>query len=206
MQNAIDLADDGRIDAAEEQLAEHYTAENMRFMLLRLYNIEEFQVRRELTEKVLDDYASERYHAAIPVLLTIIDGFVNDIEQTGFFAACTDLEAWDSIAAHSTGLSALCDVLTTTRMKTTNEEIKVPYRHGILHGRDLGYGNKLVAAKTWAALFAVADWAIALRDGKKHPRPKEPTPGLFESLRKLADTQQRKKKIAEFLCGSFVAS
>ncbi|MCH7727574.1 MAG: hypothetical protein IH991_13975, partial [Planctomycetes bacterium] len=99
MQNAVDVADDGRIDAAEEQLAAHYTAENMRFMLLRLYNIEQFQVRRELTEKVLDDYSSERYHAAVPVLLTIIDGFVNDIEQTGFFAACTDLTAWDSIAA-----------------------------------------------------------------------------------------------------------
>lgn len=157
MQRAVALADDGSIAGAEEHLVAHYTPENMRFMLLRLYNIEQFRPRSELTEKVLDDYVSERYHAVIPVLLTIIDGFVNDIEQTGFFAACTDLTAWDSIAAHSTGLSALCDVFTTSRMKTTDEEITLPYRHGILHGRDLGYGNKIVAAKTWAALFAVAD-------------------------------------------------
>ena len=33
--------------------------------------------------------------------------------------------------------------------------------------------NKVVAAKCWAALFAARDWAGALDEGKKEPKPKE---------------------------------
>jgi hypothetical protein len=34
-----------------------------------------------------------------------------------------------------------------------------------MHGTDLGYDNKIVAAKTWAALFALRDWAIKMEEG-----------------------------------------
>lgn len=37
--------------------------------------------------------------------------------------------------------------------------------------RELTFDNKLVAAKTWAALFAVRDWAVT--DGKKNSKPKQ---------------------------------
>jgi hypothetical protein len=34
----------------------------------------------------------------------------------------------------------------------------MPYRNGILHGRDLNYGNEYVSCKCVALLFAVAEW------------------------------------------------
>jgi len=148
-----------------------------------------------LAEKAKEDYLAGRYHACVPVVLTIIDGIVNDIEQKGFFAQGVDLTAWDSIAAHSSGLQKLSKLLNSARKKTNTETITVPYRHGILHGRDLGYANKVVAAKTWATLFTIRDWAMAVKQGKKVPKEKEPEPSFLESLKSYAKTQEQKKKI-----------
>lgn len=43
--------------------------------------------------------------------------------------------------------------MTRSRNKTTTEDLTLPLRHGILHGRDLGYSNQMVAAKCWAVGF-----------------------------------------------------
>jgi len=117
-------------------------------MISRLKGIEEFQPRAWLIYKALDDYLAERYHACVPVVLMMIDGFVNDLEQKGFFATNIDLTVWDTIAAHDSGLNTLTTIFGKSRTKTTSEEINSPYRNGILHGRDLGYDNRKVAAKT----------------------------------------------------------
>ena len=124
--------------------------------------------RIRLAKLAQDDYLSGRYHACIPLLLSLLDGLVNDVSNhVGFFAANVDLTAWDCIAAHETGLKALAAILSESRKKTNEKSICVPYRHGILHGRELAFDNKVVAAKCWAAMFAARDWAAALDDGKK---------------------------------------
>ncbi len=46
---------------------------------------------------------------------------------------------------------------------------------------EAGFGNKLVAAKCWVTLFAVRDWAAAIKAGKKEPQ-KEQEPPLKEAL------------------------
>jgi hypothetical protein len=57
-------------------------------------------------------------------------------------------------------LSRCClQVMSETRNTTTTDPIRIPFRHGILHGTDLGYNNKIVAAKAFAALLAVGDYA-----------------------------------------------
>ncbi len=97
----------------------------------------------------------------------------------------SDLRAWDSITAHEKGLNSLKGILFKTRKTTRTEEITIPYRHGILHGMDLGYANKTVAAKTWAALFAVRDWAEKVeRRELIEPSPKPATSWgeLFQQL------------------------
>jgi hypothetical protein len=89
------------------------------------------------------------------------------------------------LAAHSKGLTQLSAIFNKGRRKTVADEITVPYRHGIMHGRDLGYDNALVAAKTWAALFAVRDWAIKAERGMLQAPPKEPGRTwreIFESI------------------------
>jgi len=43
-----------------------------------------------------------------------------------------------------------------------------------MHGMDLGYDNKIVAAKTWAALFAAREWALKAEQGLLEEQPEEP--------------------------------
>lgn len=92
----------------------------------------------------------------------------------------------------------LKDIFTVGRNKTNTVEISIPYRNGILHGRDLGYANKKVAAKAWAAMFAIRDWAVALRKNGKLPQDPEPKLGFIESLKGLVNTvkdyEEHKKK------------
>lgn len=195
MSKAVNLADEGKFEEANELIVEHYNEDTLKWGLTSMKGLEEYRIRDHLAQKAKEDYLKGRYHACVPVVLIIIDGIVNDLEQKGFFAEGTDLTAWDSIAAHSTGLQELSRLFNCSRKKTTTEKITVPYRHGILHGRDLGFDNKIVAAKTWATLFAIRDWALAAKQGKKNPKEREPEPGFVEVLKSYAKIQEQKKKL-----------
>jgi hypothetical protein len=159
---AIIKAEEGDNDGAEEILVSYYNAETVEIHLRRMIAVQAFRPRVRLAEKALIDYREERYHACIPIVIMLLDGMVNEVNQRrglkkGFHAQDVNLEAWDSIAGHSTGLAKLRDVICASRETTKTEIITVPYRHGIMHGMDLGYDTKLVAAKAWAALFAVRE-------------------------------------------------
>ena len=175
---------------------DHFDEETLKFIIQRCKQSDAFHPRWYLAQAAKADYLEGRYYSAVPLVLILIDGFVNDIEQTGFFTDRTDLTAWDSIAAHSSGLTKLAAIFNHSRTKTTTEPLSLPYRHGILHGRDLGYANKVVAAKAWAALAAIADWASDLRSGKKQPKPQAAPPSLDELLLKLQDIERCKKNTA----------
>ena len=145
-----------------------------------------------------DDYLAGRYHACIPLLLSLLDGLVNDVSKhVRFFAENVDLTAWDCIAAHESGLQALSSIFTKGRNKTNEDTISIPYRNGILHGRELAFDNKIVAAKCWAALFAARDWAEALDDGKKEPKPKEKV-SWRQLIKQVSETSLKKKSIEEW--------
>lgn len=189
MLTCIDLAEKGQIEIAEMELIEFYTSEKMKWLIHQLKGIPEFEIRYNFFQLAYEDTLAQRYHSVVPLLLMMIDGAVNDIDKgKGFFAENTDLTAWDSIAAHSTGLTVLKGILNDSRKKTSNEEISLPYRHGILHGRDLGFANKVVTAKCWAALIAIKDWAAAVKQGKKIRPEIEPEPTLMESLKDLTNS------------------
>lgn len=181
------------IDAAEQFLVDYYTPENVQSLLRMMQGVEAFRPRMELAELAFVDYKEERYHACVPVILALMDGLVNALNKTQSLAMSaddSDLRAWDSITAHEKGLNALKEVLFKTRKTTRTEQITIPYRHGILHGMDLGYANKTVAAKTWAALFAVRDWAAKVeRKELTEPPPKpETTWGeLFQHIKEHND-------------------
>ena len=176
------------IDDAEEYLVNYYSTEIVESYLFTMHSVKAFQPRMELAEKALIDYKEKRYHACIPVVLALMDGLVSELntkQNLSFFTDNADLNAWDCITANEKGLNVLKKILYATRKKTRTESITVPYRNGILHGMDLGYANKIVAAKTWSALFAVRDWAIkAERNELSEPLP-EPKPtwsGLFNQI------------------------
>ncbi|MCX6674300.1 MAG: hypothetical protein NTY37_11040, partial [Methanothrix sp.] len=149
-----------------------------------------------LAQKALTDYREERYHACVPVVLALIDGMVNELhskskgKKLGFFAKGVNLEAWDSVSAHSKGLGQLVRVLGKGRYETTTKQIFIPYRNGIMHGMDLGYDNKIVAAKTWAALFALRDWAIKTEKGSIEAPPTEKPLELSDLIQQIRENQE----------------
>ena len=198
MQKAIDIYDTDGKDAAEKYIADSYDEEKLRWGILQFNGNREFKKRIRLIELVREDYLAGRYHACIPLLLSLLDGLVNDVSKhVGFFAENVDLTAWDCIAAHESGLQTLASILTKGRNKTNEDAISIPYRNGILHGRELAFDNKIVAAKCWGALFAARDWAGALDDGKKEPIPKEEV-SWKQIFKQISDTNLMNKSIDEW--------
>lgn len=189
MEKAVELADNGNIDKAEEVLSNHFTSTEINWLQHRFRVLPAFSIRFELIEKAYKDTLERRFHSCIPLLLTIIDGAVNDINKSkGFFSENTELKAWDSIASHSSGLTAIKDIFNASRKKTNSEEIFLPYRNGILHGRDLKFDNQYVTGKCWSTLFAVNDWARALKEEKENPPIPEKQLTLSESWKELKKT------------------
>lgn len=203
-QEAIELAEAGQLDEAEALLVEYYDPPTIEFQLVRMKQLDAFLPRWPLAHKALEDYKEGRYHACVPVVLAMTDGLVQqvfvDVQGKGrnFSAEETSLEAWDSIAAHSKGLEALRDLVLTSRKTTRAEEISVPYRHGIMHGMDLGYDNQLVAAKAWSTLFAVGEWARKAEQGElERPDDDEGDPRLMETLQDATETMEETERVRE---------
>jgi len=203
-QQAIEIAEKDGIDKADEFLVEHFSPHWVETHINWLKYVTGFQERFELAKVALEDYRAGRFYASILITLSLIDGWVSelniiDFHRHGFFSEKSQLVAWDSIAAHPKGLVKLQKVFGRSRMMTRTEEIRIPYRHGIMHGMDLGYNNKCVAAKCWAALFAVRDWAI--KAVKDELSPPELEPGVektlwesIESYRKIREETERLKQ------------
>lgn len=168
MKDAISIYELQGEEHAEIYLADSYNEDCLKFNIQRFNGNKEFKKRVRLSQLAKDDYLAGRYHACTPLLLSLLDGLVNDVSKhVGFFADSADLTAWDCIAAHESGLQAISSLMTKGRNKTNESPITIPFRNGILHGRELAFDNKIVAAKCWAALFASYDWAIAISNGKK---------------------------------------
>ena len=193
MKEAIKIYESQGEEAAENYLANSYDEDCVKWGIQWFNGNSEFRRRIRLAELAKIDYLAGRYHACIPVLLSMLDGLVNDISKhVGFFAESADLTAWDCIAAHESGLQSLSALMTKGRNKTNENAIFIPYRHGILHGRELAFDNKIVAAKAWSALFAARDWAVAISDGKKNPKPKKEI-SWAELLEQIAENERQKK-------------
>lgn len=189
MEKAVELAEGGDIESAENILSDHFTSTEIKWLHHRFKVLPEFSIRFNLIRKAYEDTLEGRFYSCVPILLLVIDGVVNDISKSkGFFTDTTDLTAWDSVAAHSSGLNAIKDIFNASRKKTNPEEIFLPYRNGILHGRDLKFDNKFVVGKCWSTLFAINDWARALKEQKENPPIPETQPSLRESLRDLKNT------------------
>lgn len=68
-----------------------------------------------------------------------------------------------------------------------------------MHGRDINYANRIVAAKVWAALFAVGNWAEQVQVGKKEkPDEGEKKTTWKEVFQQLQNNEIKKKIIAQW--------
>ncbi len=201
---AIKKAESGDIDGAETDLVNYYDDKIVGWNISSMKSVEAFIPRWHLAQKALIDYREARYHACVPVVLALIDGIVNEAHEKGrgmklgFFAENANLDAWDSISANSRGLRVLAGIFRKGRKKTTIEQISIPYRNGILHGMDLGYDNKMVAAKAWAALFSVRDWAIKAEQGLLDPQPLEKPITWSQVIKQIRENEVDMRKLQEW--------
>lgn len=199
MDECIKLAKANNISGGENKLIEYFQSEDLKWLIAGLKHLDAFKIRYSLLLKTYEDYKSERYYSCVPLLLMIIDGATDDIkkENKGFFAEGADLTAWDSIAGHESGLKFIAQIFNRSRKKTTTEKITLPYRNGILHGKDLGYDNVIVASKLWSTLFAIGAWARIIKEGK-HIAPESKRKLSFkENLAELTKTLNEHQKWLE---------
>src|SRR5215208_7114846 len=66
---------------AERRLIDYYKGlDNLHFLVRGLGAFEALRKRRHLVQRAYDDYMAQRYYACIHVLLSVMDGFVNEFE------------------------------------------------------------------------------------------------------------------------------
>lgn len=188
---AVLLAEAGDLEGAEGVLVRHFDAETLREGLERLCaQLPELRARRTLLFATVEDHREGRYHASVPVALTQLDGLAYDLTGCTFFVRpekADHLILRDSISGHPSGLAALAGTMSQGRWTTSVSETHLPYRHGIIHGRDLGYANQRTSVKSLAALLALGCWALdRSRDGRDTETPFAPFDPDGIRLRDLA--------------------
>jgi hypothetical protein len=188
------LASQADPSEVEMGLIAHYNnPDNLSFLVRRLYGLPALHKRRGLLTRAQDDYFCERYYACVHVLLSVMDGFVNEFEtvRRGLHAReAEELKAWDSVVGHHMGLTNAHKTFTRAKSVTNEEPIFELYRNGIVHGSQLDYDNVVVATKAWNRLFAVTDWANSTLN-QKQPSPTQPS--WKELLAQIAETDRVKR-------------
>jgi hypothetical protein len=198
MERALATEKNDGLAVAEDLLVNYYNEDILNVGIKRFYGHPKFYKRMRLVELAKVDYLAERYHACIPLLLALLDGIVNDVSgSVGFFAEKGDLKAFDSIAGHHSGLAVLAKIMSVGRNKTNENSINIPFRNGILHGRDLAFDTRLVAAKCWGTLFAARDWAGALADSKAEEQS-EVEIDAEQLIEKVTKTSELQKAIEDW--------
>jgi hypothetical protein len=184
-------------DEAERILIDSFKDEaSLRLQVRRLGRFAGLLARMGLLDRALEDFIAERYYATVQVLLSVMDGFVNDLEpgrRRGLHARDSEeLQAWDSVVGHHRGLTQAHATFTKTFKRRSDEPVTEVYRNGIVHGMLTNYDNDIVAAKAWNRLFAVADWATSL---EMRDVPAKPQPSLRDSFRSLARSREARRAL-----------
>lgn len=188
------------LNAAEQVLINYYKTDVSEITHWIKNSSEAFAVRYRLIQQFFEDHFAGRYHASVPLGLIIVDGAVNDFTKSkGFFAEGTAVDAWDCLVGCSDGLEKLKSIFNQNRTKTNTEVITLPYRNGILHGRDLNYANEYVSCKCVSLMFAVADW-MKMKNSEevrkaKYEKAVNP-PKIKESLARLKENKEIREEIA----------
>jgi hypothetical protein len=191
------VGEEATAESAEQGLVTYYQEpDTLTFMTRRLVGQPLLRPRMHLIEHALADYRAGRFYATTLVLLTVMDGFVNDVEnrRKGLHARGADeMAGWDSVVGHHLGLSHAHRSFIKSTGATTGEETFELHRHGIMHGTILHFDNPVVATKAWNRLFAVVDWARSLA---RRDQPSPPKPSFRETLKQLAENQRTKEALA----------
>lgn len=194
------LADDPEPEVAEQRLIaiqqERLEGPNWSIGL----RVDGLNQRWNQLQRARQHYLDGHFDSCALVLVTVMDGFVNDFQpdrRRGLAARDEENEmfAWDSITGHHMGLTNVMPVFLKTFRKRHDDEVFDVHRHGMVHGNLTNYDNPFVAMKAWNMLFAVVDWAKATTEVAK---PKKPQPTLGDAVAGLRQRGERKRLEREF--------
>ncbi len=161
MERALQLHGEGKLQLAEDEILAWFQPETINhFAIKRTKKFNKARTRWDQLQEALKLTLEERYWAAVPLILIACDGFASDVLDTSPFEKDADLTAFDSITGHPNSLPFLIRTLTKGIRRSSDEELKLPLRHGILHGKSLGYATRPVCMKAWLLMIALVDWAV----------------------------------------------
>lgn len=188
--------------AEQAFIAWYQDKEHLSHLVRRLNGHPGLRARMHLLRLALEDYQAQRYYAVVHVLLSVMDGFVNDLNpacRKGLHARePQEMDAWDSVVGHHLGLSAAHATFAKSSKARSDEPVYELHRNGIVHGMLTNYNNSVVATKAWNRLFAVADWARSL-EAQEREAAKPPDPTWKDLATQLTANAETKAALAEFL-------
>lgn len=114
--------------------------------------------RVALIEKAIQHHFAGAYEASIPIILAQIDGMSRDLTGQSFFSkANADPYLDDETLA---GIEENLPVVRRVFSADVRESGSFGYvsRHGVLHGRDLGYATRVNSTKTIVLVAALAEY------------------------------------------------
>ena len=211
MRVALERHDAGDVETAEAIILDWVLAPDTinLFAITRSKSFSAVQDRWHQLREALALTQEDRYWSAVPLILIASDGFASDVLGTSPFEKNADLSLFDSMVAHPTALPAMIARLTKGVRKSSDDPLSLPLRHGILHGRSLGYANRVVCGKAWMLMIALVDWAADKRNeeerrSKDEARRTTSWGDLSASLRKNhADKQAIEAFVAQDWNGPF---
>jgi hypothetical protein len=179
-------------EAERELIAYLQEEKTLDGMLVHLNRFPDMRPRMDILMKAKEDYLAGRYYSSVLVVVSMMDGFVNDAlkeERRGLHARKPEeMQADDCVAAVWEGLPSVQKTFTKSVKKRIDKPIYEVYRHAIMHGMATDYDNPVVASKAWCMLFAVADWTEAKT--KKQELSEKPA-DIIESIRRLVDSKRQ---------------
>ena len=160
MRRAVELSEAGRMEEAEAEILAWFQEDTINLLAIhRAKRFNKAKNRWHQLREALKLTVEERYWSAVPLILIACDGFASDVLGTSPFEKDANLAVFDSIPGHPNSLPSLIQLFTKGVRKSSDGELELPLRHGILHGRSLGYANRLVCMKAWLLMIALVDWA-----------------------------------------------
>lgn len=189
-------------DEAERELISYLQEEKtLERMLVRLNYFPDMQSRLGLLQKAKNDYLEGRYYSSVLVVVTVMEGFVDDALIEEGRKGLSTRESNEMWVEHPSclaaiGLPVVHNVLVKPIRKRIDEPCYDVHRHGLMHGKITNFDNDIVASKAWCILFAVCDYVRAKKEVSEQSKEKIGIKQLFKKSLELCARKTQKEDIS----------
>ncbi|WP_129587605.1 hypothetical protein [Actinomyces minihominis] len=153
--------------------------------------------RVSLIDKAIEHHFAGAYEASIPIIFAQIDGLSRDLTGQSFFSKANADSYMDD--ATLAGMAESLPVVRKVFSESVNDSgsFGLVSRHGVMHGRDLGYATKVNSTKAIVLVAALAEYFPRLADDlgahfrSQHDERVAGVTGVDEKGRLVDDRQVR---------------